>query len=487
MDVSLTVPCLPRGDIFQRTGVAMKVAKGSKAYQAALDVVRTLRGSGHEAYLAGGCVRDMFREIEPEDYDVASSARPEEVVRLFPKVVEVGARFGVVQVMDQGIPIQVATFRTDGPYEDGRHPSEVSFASLREDVLRRDFTINGMMYDPLQERVVDLVGGQQDLRDGWIRAIGDPRERFQEDHLRMLRAIRFACQLGFRLEAATREAIAQAASQIRRTSGERIREELKKILLSARRREGVRLMHETGLLRQILPEVSACVGVEQPPEFHPEGDVFTHTLLALEKLEKPSWELCLGLLLHDIGKPPTFQKPELDATGKPKDRIRFPEHDRVGAQMAEAICDRLRLSREEKERVVFVVDRHMVFKDVRQMRESTRKRLLAHPYFPILAELHRADCLASHGKLGEYEFCQAELAELGQAELRPKPLVRGGDLIEMGLSPGPIFSKLLRAVEDAQLEGTVHTKEEAKRLVEQLIRPELPKFLLFALCFLLLG
>ncbi|MEK7449101.1 MAG: CCA tRNA nucleotidyltransferase, partial [Planctomycetota bacterium] len=430
----------------------------------ALKVVRSLRRAGFQAYFAGGCVRDYLRRKEPVDYDIATDARPTQVQRLFKKTIAVGKAFGVIKVLQNGFEFEVTTFRTEGPYLDGRHPSSVKFSSLENDVQRRDFTINGMVYDPIAKKVIDLVGGRKDLKQKLIRAIGDPLARFNEDKLRMLRAVRFAVELDFIIEPKTKHAIRLLSPEIKMVSAERIRDELKKILISPRRAEGIDLLDKTGLLTQILPEVSRMKGVKQPPQFHPEGDVYTHTLLALTHLPRYSrglkktspashpsgrgspeaapvggWELALATLLHDVGKPATFMI---------SDRIRFHEHERVGAEMTLKICERLKLSTAEKEKVTELVSRHMVFKDAGKMRVSTMKRLFRLPHYQELAELHRADRLASDLDLKPYHFCARMYRKLSKEELKPKPLINGYDLIALGLKPGPIFSKILKKLEE---------------------------------------
>lgn len=359
--------------------------------------------------------------------------------------------------------VEVATFRVEGPYLDGRHPSEVRYSSAREDVARRDFTINGLLYDPLTGTLYDWVGGQQDLLRRRIRTIGDPRERFQEDRLRMLRAVRLACELDFEIEPDTLQAIRALADRIRTTSWERIRDELARLLTGPRRARGLRLLDETGLLSQILPEVAAMKGVVQPPEYHPEGDVFTHTVLALDALRDPSAVLAFATLLHDIGKPLTLTR---------DGRIRFPGHDRVGAERAREVCQRLRLSREETERIVALVRDHMRLADLPRMREAKRRRFFARSDFEELLELYRADCVASHGDLTTYEWILATRAELRPEEVNPPRLLTGDDLIALGLRPGPPFRELLEAVRDAQLEGRVRTREEALALVRELLRAQ---------------
>ena len=430
----------------------------------ALTVVRHLREQGYQAYFVGGCVRDLLLEREPADYDVATDATPEVVLGLFPRTLAVGAQFGVVLVVDNGQQIAVATFRNDGPYPDGRHPQQVSYTrDPREDVLRRDFTINGLLYDPLpsapaEHRLLDYVGGEADLRAGLIRTIGEPADRFSEDRLRMLRAVRFAARFGFRIEDATWEAVCRSHAAIAQVSRERVRDELLKILTEGGARRGFELLDASGLLADLLPEMAAMKGVEQPPEFHPEGDVWTHTLLMLEKLTSPTPTLALGVLLHDVGKSPTFRLAE---------RIRFDNHAPVGARMAERICERLRLSRRDTEQVVALVEHHLRFKDVAQMRPAKLKRFLQMERFEEHLELHRLDCLSSHRNLENWEFVRRKLAETPPEEIRPRRLVTGDDLIALGYQPGPRFGEILRTVEDAQLEGEVRTNEEAVALVRR--------------------
>jgi poly(A) polymerase len=428
------------------------------AFDLALRIIRTLRRDGFEAYLAGGCVRDRLRGVPPKDYDVATNARPEAVQQRFPRHVAVGKAFGVIVVVDGGDHVEVTTFRAEGAYSDGRHPDGVTFSDLETDVRRRDFTINGMMWDPEVDRVIDLVGGREDLAAKVIRTIGDAAARFGEDRLRMLRAVRFSCELGFAIDPATAAAVRALAPAIAAVSAERIREELKRILVSPGREAGLERLRDLGLLAVILPEVAALAGVPQPPEYHPEGDVFTHTKLCLRHLERPTWELALATLLHDIGKPSTLSV---------ADRIRFNEHDGVGGAMARAVCDRLKLSNDEKERVAWVVERHMVFKDVQKMRVSTLKRLIGHPWFPDLLAMHRADRLASAANLDNHAFCVAKLQEFTSDDLKPRPLLTGHDLMAMGVPSGPRVGAILRALEEAQLEGAVKTKEEAVGFVRR--------------------
>jgi len=371
----------------------------------------------------------------------------------------VGAHFGVVLVRAKESQVEVATFRSDRDYADGRRPSSVRFETdPREDAIRRDFTINGLMMDPDTGEVLDFVGGRADLASRVIRAIGDPETRFREDHLRLLRGVRFAARLGFEIEAATFEAIRRNHGLIRTVSAERVRDELIRILTEGGARGGFELLDVTGLLPDVLPEVAAMKGVAQPPEFHPEGDVWVHTLMLLEKLHCASPTLAWGALLHDVGKPPTFRIAE---------RIRFDGHVEAGVQLAHRILERLRFSREDAEQVEALVDNHMKFKDVPQMGESTLKRFLRLPKFEEHLELHRLDCLASHGRLDNYEMVQRKRQELSDEQLKPKPLLNGRDLIEAGYTPGPLFSEILSAVEDAQLEGRIGTREEALEFVRQ--------------------
>jgi poly(A) polymerase len=431
----------------------------------ATEIVKVLREAGFRAYWAGGCVRDLVMGHEPQDYDVATDARPEQVMKLFSKTVPVGVSFGVVKVLVEEDAFEVATFRADGRYLDGRHPVEVHFAGEKEDALRRDFTLNGMFYDPLKEQVIDHVGGQRDIKAGIIRAIGSPLERFTEDKLRLMRAVRFSTRFGYAIEPQTESALRDLAPQITQVSAERIRDELEKMLMGPHPAESLRLLHKTGLLNVILPEVGAMEGVEQPKEFHPEGDVLTHTLIMLEEMTRPlessppqTFELAMAVLLHDVGKPPTFEV---------RDRIRFDNHCEIGARMTEAIGQRLRLSNKQTEIVAALVRDHLKFKDVQRMRESTLKRFLRQPHFDLHLELHRLDCLASHGDLTNWEFCRKKLVELPPEIIRPPRLLTGDDLVELGYSPGPLFSEILTVVEDSQLEGRIKTREEAIALVEK--------------------
>jgi poly(A) polymerase len=405
----------------------------------------------------GGCVRDMLLGRTPKDFDVATDARPDRVSELFERSEQVGAHFGVVLVRENTSQVEVATFRSDASYSDGRRPDAVRFEiDPRQDVMRRDFTINALLLDPDTNQVLDFTGGQEDLQRRVVRAIGDPAERFQEDHLRLIRAVRFAARLDFEIEPGTMAALRRLHHLIEIVSPERVREELTRILTEGGARRGFELLDETGLLGDILPEVAAMKGVAQPPEFHPEGDVWTHTLTLLEKLRHPTVTLAAGALLHDVGKPPTFRV---------ADRIRFDGHVEEGVRLAHGILTRLRFSSEQIAQIEALIANHMRFKDAGQMRESTMKRFLRMENFAEHLELHRLDCLSSNGKLDTYKRVRARLAELGEEDLRPKPLLTGRDLIEQGYHPGPSFAKMLAAVEDAQLEGRVQTKEEALALV----------------------
>ena len=418
-------------------------------------LVDRLRTAGYLAYFAGGCVRDLVRQQTPKDIDIATDARPEEVQKIFRRTHAVGAHFGVVVVVEDDRQFEVATFRSDGAYLDGRHPVAVNYSSPEEDARRRDFTINGMFFDPPNDAVIDFVGGREDLAAGIVRAIGDPAQRFAEDRLRLLRAIRFATVLQFEIEPLTWEAIIQAAPGIKEISAERIREELVRIFLSPQRVRGWDLLDASGLMKAVLPELEAMKGCEQPPQFHPEGDVFRHTRLMLDLLpEKVSLPLVLSVLFHDIGKPPTSS---VDNDG----RIRFNGHDRVGAEMTEAIMQRLRFSRAEIDATVEAVRQHMVFKDVPNMRIAKLKRFMARPNFADELELHRVDCVSSHGMLDNYEFLQRKQTEFASEPIIPPPLLRGDDLIALGMKPGPRFREILDAVETQQLEGELSDRDEA--------------------------
>ena len=431
---------------------------------AALTLARRLIAAGHEALFAGGCVRDKLLRREPKDYDIATSARPAEVLRLFPGSNEVGAHFGVVIAHLGGHPIEIATFRTDGSYKDHRRPDTVTFATAEQDAQRRDFTINGLFEHPETGEVIDFIGGLADVRAGVLRAIGDPAARFREDSLRLLRAVRFSTSLGFPIDAQSRAAVIDCAQLLARISPERIRDEFSKILSAPRRAEGVQLLVDCGLMIQIVPEVLAMIGCEQPPEWHPEGDVFTHTRIMLGMLAPDApLELCLAVLLHDIAKPPT-QTFDEDAG-----RIRFNGHDALGATMAETILRRLRYSNDIVASVVPMVARHMQFMAVQKMRTAKVKRFMAAPDFQLEMELHRVDCASSNGFTDNYDFLKAKAAEFSAEPLIPPPLVRGRDLIQRGLVPGPAFKDLLEAIQTEQLEGRLQDRETALAYLEQLI------------------
>jgi len=425
----------------------------------AQSLVRRLRAAGHVAYLVGGCVRDLLLGRCPKDFDVATSAQPRELLSLFPGSGEVGAHFGVVLVHEAGATVEVATFRSDLNYQDGRHPENVEFETdPRKDAQRRDFTFNALFMDPETGRVLDFVGGHADLKSGIVRAIGDPEQRFREDHLRLVRAVRFAARLGFTIEPRTYEAIRQLAPLIQTVSAERVRDEIARILTEGGARRGFEMLGATGLLHQILPEIEALKGVQQPPEYHPEGDVWTHTMMMLEGLREPSLSLALGVLLHDAGKPATFRIAE---------RIRFDGHVEKGIEIAHALLTRLRFSNQTIEAVEALIENHMKFMHVSQMRDSKLKRFLRMPGFEDHMALHRLDCLSSHGGLDSYNFVREKQRELPPEDLRPKPLITGRDLIAAGHRPGPAFGVALTTVEDAQLEGRISTREEALGLAEQ--------------------
>ena len=461
----------------------------SHSFSAALHILAELRSAGFEAYLAGGCVRDLLLGREPHDYDVATSATPDLVLKMFPRTFAVGAHFGVVLVSTYGgddlcssvvqgadsgreILTEVATFRSDGVYSDGRHPDGVRYTlSAEEDVQRRDFTINGLLlkaqsaeewsgtHNDLPSLVIDYVGGLADLDAGVVRAIGNPQRRFQEDHLRMLRAVRFAARFGFELEGQTAAAIRALASKINLVSRERVRDELTKMLIEGHARRAFELLDETDLLAHVLPEVARMKGVEQPPQFHPEGDVWTHTLLLLGQLEAGcSMTLAWGALLHDVGKPPTFRR---------ADRIRFDGHVEVGVAMGAEICRRFRFSNEETSQVLHLIENHMRFGDAPRMKASTLKRFFRLTDFDQHLALHRMDCLAGSGNLECWDFVRERFEAMPEETVRPPRLLTGGDLIGVGYSPGAQFKEILHAVEDAQLEGTISTREEALRLVQE--------------------
>jgi poly(A) polymerase len=442
-------------------------------YRAALAIVRLLRETGHQAFFAGGCVRDLLLGLTPKDFDVATSATPDQIVALFPKTFSVGAHFGVILVCDEidgeSIHTEVATFRNDGAYSDGRRPDAVRFSTdPREDVLRRDFTINGLLLDPLAEdpagAILDFVGGREDLARRLVRAIGDPEFRFAEDKLRMLRAVRFAARLDFQIDVGTAAAIRSQSAEIHQVSTERMRGEVTRILTEGNARCGFELLDQLGLLAHVLTEVVRMHGVAQPPEFHPEGDVWTHTMLMLEKLEPQcSSTLAWAALLHDIGKPATFQPPN---PAIPDDRIRFKGHVEVGIRIAETILARLRFSGDDTAQILSLVANHMRFGDVQHMKQSTLKRFLRLPRFDEHLALHRLDALSAHGDLTSYNFARARYEAEPAADLRPAPLLTGRDLIAAGYRPSPQFKAMLALAEDAQLEGTATTQQQALALIQ---------------------
>ena len=484
----------------------------SAQFEAALEIIKTLRGKQYEAYLAGGCVRDLLLGRDPADYDVATNAEPDVVLDLFPRTFAVGAHFGVVLVAPEtgnaGFVTEVATFRSDLAYSDGRHPDAVRYTnSAEEDVQRRDFTINGLLLDvdklgyrnagpstrplrglaqddnqncgaenenatesreePREEAredvrpaVIDYVGGLADLDAGVVRAIGRPELRFHEDHLRMLRAVRFAARFGFELEAETERAIRSLAPHIQKVSKERVRDELTKMLTEGHARRAFELLDATGLLSEVLPEVARMKGVEQPPQFHPEGDVWIHTLMLLEQLEAGcSMTLAWGALLHDVGKPPTFRRAP--------DRIRFDGHVEIGVAMGAEICRRFRFSNDEARQVLELIENHMRFMDAQRMKSSTLKRFFRLERFEEHLALHRMDCLAASGNLDHWEFVRDHFRSMPDEVVRPEPLITGRELIAAGYKPGARFREMLRTAEDAQLEGTIATAEEALKLVRE--------------------
>jgi poly(A) polymerase len=424
----------------------------------AREIIHRLRESGHEAYFVGGCVRDFILNQTSSDYDIVTSARPEEVMKLFPRTVAIGAKFGVVAVIIDNHPFEVATFRSDDVYEDGRHPSRIHYSTAREDVFRRDFTINGLLMDPDTGDIIDYVNGRFDIDNKIVRTIGNPEKRFREDYLRLLRAVRFAANLHFDLEPATQDAVKREASNIRHISVERIREELNKILTRGGARRGFELMMQTDILQNILPEICRLKGVEQPPRFHPEGDVWQHTLKMLELLPadgEREKNICLawGTLLHDVGKALTRSEDEKG--------VHFYGHVQQGEIIADTIMQRLKFSRMQRETVVNLIRQHMVFMNVRKMRPGRLKRFLRMPDFDLHLELHRLDCLASHGMLDNYEFCREQLQILALDDLHPPRLLTGNDLIAMGFTPGKIIKDILLAVEEEQLEGRIQSAEQA--------------------------
>ncbi len=436
----------------------------SELLDIAKEVVTELREAGHKSYCVGGCARDTLLGIAPYEYDITTSATPDEICEIFPHTVPIGASFGVILVIMGKYQFEVATFRKDQSYTDGRHPDSVVYSNNeQEDVLRRDFTINGMLYDPISEEVIDYVDGISDVNSKIVRTIGDPYLRFNEDKLRMMRAIRFSARYKFELDLDTFHAIEELAADITQVSSERIRDEILKIITQPNPGHGIRMLSESGLLKYVLPDVEVMRGVEQPPEFHPEGDVFVHTCLVLDKLFEDqsgvvSPELAMAALLHDVGKPPTFSV---------SDRIRFNGHDRLGADMSKTICKELKFSKKQIEIIYALIKEHLKFKDVFKMKKSTLKRFIGMPNFEEHMALHLADCKASHGMTQAYDFIMEKFDEFEDEEIKPTPLLSGKELIEMGYEPGPLFTEILDYVEEAQLEGTIQNTEEAKHLVTE--------------------
>jgi putative nucleotidyltransferase with HDIG domain len=424
---------------------------------AAIDIVARLQAAGFEAFWVGGCVRDVLLGREPGDYDIATSAKPADVEQLFPHTIAVGKQFGVILVIQDGHQFEVATFRTNGDYADGRRPSQVEFSDAQADALRRDFTVNGLFYDPIQGRTYDWVGGEADLRAGILRTIGSPEQRFAEDHLRLLRAVRFAAQLRFQIQPETLAALQRSAPKIRIVSAERIRDELLKLFRPPQAASGLTLLHESGLLEQLLPEIEAMRSCEQSLEYHPEGSVFNHVLRMLDQLPAEAPEaLPWAVLLHDVGKPPTFSKDP--GTGQ----IHFYGHERVGAEMAEDILRRLKFPRKLIDEIVQCVRYHMQFKDVPQMRTATVRRMILRPTFPLELELHRLDCLGSHGQLDIYDALVGQTQELERKPALDPPLITGADLIALGMKPGPMLGALLHQIRDKQLQEELKTPDEAR-------------------------
>ncbi len=432
----------------------------------AIDVVRTLQNAGHQALWAGGCVRDELLGLLPKDYDVATNARPEEVQRLFRRTVAVGASFGVIEVLgprQQGdcLRVEVATFRSDISYSDGRHPDAVRFSSAREDALRRDFTVNGMFFDPLTETLHDYVGGQADLRSHMLRAIGEPRQRFEEDKLRLLRAVRIAARYDLTIEAATADAIAAMAGSLRVVSAERIADELRKILVHPRRVTALNMLSAFGLLRPIMPEVLDMKGLPQGLPAAPTGDLWEHVMAVLDLIgSEPTFCLALAALLHDVGKPRV-----VDRVG---DRYTFYHHEHVGARLTHDICSRLKLSNRDRVRTVWLVEKHQYLSDVRHMRTSKIKTMLSHPGIRELLDLHRADALGSNRSVDHVDYAEFLLKGWTQDDLNPPPLITGHDLTRHGLEPGPLFKELLEAVREAQLDGQIKTTPQALALIDRL-------------------
>lgn len=425
----------------------------------AVEIVKSLTQAGFTAYFAGGCVRDLIMKVDPKDYDIATTANPEDIEGLFPKCVPVGKQFGVIIVVAKGYHFEVATFRREGAYRDGRHPDEVSFTTPQEDAMRRDFTVNGIFYDPLKQRTIDYVGGENDIRRKVIRTIGDPKARFEEDRLRLLRAIRFAANLDFRIEQTTWDAIRELRKTIHSVSQERVRDELVKMFTRPNAGRGLELLSESGLLAEILPEIETMKGVGQPPEFHPEGDVFIHTKMLMDQLENPSVVLAFGALLHDVGKPATFSEEG--------GRIHFYNHPAVGVEISRKLLMRLKFSNREIDDIISCVENHMKFANVKEMRIGKLKQFIARENFSVELEMHRIDCLASHGKLELYRFLEHQVKAFKREALKPKRLINGNDLIGLGIKPGPVMREILEEVYSLQLEDKIKTRDKALEWVKR--------------------
>lgn len=421
-------------------------------------IVKKLRKGGYEAYFAGGCVRDIVMRRDPKDFDIATTANPNEIESLFEQTIDIGKKFGVITVRLEGINFEVATFRKERDYVDGRRPSHVTFCSPEEDAKRRDFTVNGLFYDPAKKRIIDFVGGKKDIKKKIIRTIGNPKKRFDEDKLRIIRAIRFATSLNFKIERKTWNEIKKHSKQIKRVSVERIRDELIRIFTQPNADRGLDLLYKSGILKVILPEIAKMKGVGQPRRFHPEGDVYNHTKLMLKKLRKPSVVLAFSALLHDVGKPRTYTK---------TDRIHFYEHSRVGTEITKRILERLRFPKKIIQDILACIENHMRFIFVKQMREGKLKKFMTRPTFQDELELHKIDCAASHGKLDNYYFLKRKLKKYKEEELKPKKLIDGYDLIEMGMKTGPLMGKILDEIYEMQLEGKIKSKEEALRKAKE--------------------
>jgi len=434
----------------------------NKKEKIAEEIVKSLQKKCFIAYFAGGCVRDKLLGIKPSDFDIATNATPEIIQKIFRRTIPVGKKFGVVIVLKNGILTEVATFRSDDVYIDGRRPVGIHFSSPKEDARRRDFTINGMFYDPIKRKIIDYVGGKKDLKKGVVRAIGEPDKRFNEDALRLIRCIRFASRFRFEIEEKTFDSVKRNIKLINKISAERIGDELIKLFTSPNAGRGLELLYKSRLLKEILPEIAEMVGVKQPKQFHPEGDVFNHTVLALNLLNNPDVVLAFAILLHDVGKPKTFSVAE---------RIRFDRHNVVGKELTEKICDRLRFPRDVKRKIVECVDNHMAFMFVKNMRVSKLKRLLSRETFETELELHKIDCLASHADLANYYFLKRKQEEYAQEEIKPESLINGHDLIHLGFKPGPIFKKILDRIRDLQLENKVGSKKEALKYVRKHFKP----------------